>query len=83
LLVKSTGVVRKVDDMGRIILPAELRERYHIRKGDSLEILFDDTSVILRKYEPFCAFCDGAVELVRFRGKNVCRQCISEAQLSR
>lgn len=81
MLVKSTGIVRKVDEMGRIILPAELRERYHIRKGDSLEVLFDEVSVILRKYEPFCIFCDRNDDLVRFRGKNVCRDCISEARL--
>ncbi len=79
--MKSTGIVRRMDDMGRIILPAELRERYHIRRGDSLEILFDDKCVILRKYDPFCVFCDRADDLVKFRGKNVCRGCISEAQV--
>lgn len=81
MLVKSTGIVRRVDEMGRIILPAELRERYHIRRGDSLEIMFDDASVILRKYQPFCIFCDGDDGLVRFRGRSVCRRCISEVQL--
>lgn len=77
--MKSTGIVRRLDEMGRIILPVELRRQHRVRKGDGLEILSGDDYVILRKYEPYCVFCEDSMDLVRFRSKHVCRKCISEA----
>jgi transcriptional pleiotropic regulator of transition state genes len=77
--MKSTGIVRRLDEMGRIILPVELRRQHRVRKGDELEILSGDNYVILRKYEPYCVFCEDSTDLVRFRDKHVCRRCISEA----
>ena len=74
--MKSTGIVRKVDELGRIVLPIELRRTLDIAERDELEIYLDDDKVILRKYEPSCVFCGSPRSLVAFHGKNVCMECI-------
>lgn len=76
--MKSTGIVRKVDELGRIVLPIELRRNLDIEEKDALEIYVEGTSVILRKYQPSCIFCDNADDVVNFKGKNICRQCLKE-----
>lgn len=78
--MKSTGIVRKVDELGRIVLPIELRRTLDIAERDSLEIYVDGSSIVLRKYQPACIFCDDAKEVVNFRGKNVCPSCIRALQ---
>ena len=74
--MKSTGIVRKVDDLGRIVLPIELRRTLDIAERDELEIYLDDDKVILRKYEPSCIFCGSSCGLVTYHGRNVCMECI-------
>jgi transcriptional pleiotropic regulator of transition state genes len=74
--VKSTGIVRKVDELGRIVLPIELRRTLDIEEKDALEIYVEDDSIILRKYQQSCVFCDSARELVSYKGRNVCADCI-------
>lgn len=76
--MKSTGIVRKVDELGRIVLPIELRRTLGIDEKDSLEIYVDGSSVILRKYEPSCIFCGDAGDVANYRGKNICRNCLKE-----
>ena len=76
--MKSTGIVRKVDELGRIVLPIELRRTMGIDVKDSLEIYVDGDSIILRKYEPSCIFCGNAKDIVNFKGKNVCSACARE-----
>jgi len=76
--MKSTGIVRKVDDLGRVVLPIELRRTLDIAEKDSLEIYVDGEQVILKKYEPACIFCGNASDMIHFRGKNVCRGCAEE-----
>ena len=78
--MKSTGIVRKVDELGRIVLPIELRRTLGIDEKDSLEIYVDGTSVILRKYQPSCIFCDDATNVISYKGKNVCRSCLEEME---
>ena len=78
--MKSTGIVRKVDELGRIVLPIELRRTLNIDERDSLEIYVDGNSVILRKYQPSCVFCDNAAEVISYKGKNICRKCLSELE---
>lgn len=73
--MKATGIVRKVDELGRIVLPIELRRTLNIEEKDSLEIYVDNNSVILRKYAPTCVFCGGNEDLGLFRGKTICAQC--------
>lgn len=74
--MKSTGIVRKVDELGRIVLPMELRKNLDINIKDSLEIYVDGNSVILKKYFPACIFCGEADDVLSFKGKNVCNDCL-------
>lgn len=80
--MKATGIVRKVDELGRIVLPIELRRTLDIAEKDSLEIYVDEDSIILRKYLPSCIFCDNAQDVVVYKGKNVCRDCVREMEKS-
>ena len=76
--MKSTGIVRRVDDLGRIVLPRELRKILNIDPRDSLEIFMDGDTIILRKYEPQCIFCGQANGVRTFKSKNVCENCMKE-----
>ncbi len=71
----STGVARKVDDLGRIVLPVELRRVFNIRSGDELQIAVDGGDILLRKLEARCVFCEGHEALRAYRGKQVCTSC--------
>lgn len=74
--MKSTGIVRKVDELGRIVLPVELRRTLDITERDELEIYLDEDKVVLKKFEPSCIFCAGIRNLVSYHGRNVCMDCI-------
>ena len=76
--MKSTGIVRKVDELGRIVLPIELRRTMDIAEKDAIEIYVDGASIILRKYEPTCIFCGDAKNVITYRGKNICPNCLKE-----
>lgn len=76
--MKSIGIVRKVDELGRIVLPIELRRTLDIAVRDELEIYLDDDKVVLRKYEPSCIFCASARNLVPYKGKNICGGCVKK-----
>jgi len=76
--MKATGIVRKVDELGRIVLPIELRRTLDISEKDSLEIYMDGSSIVLKKYHPACVFCGEEKEILSFRGKNVCSKCCRE-----
>ena len=74
--MKSTGVVRRVDELGRIVLPIEIRKILDINKKDAIEIFTDDNKIILNKYEPSCIFCNSADDIVYYNGRRVCAACI-------
>ena len=74
--MKSTGIVRKVDELGCIVLPIELRRTLGIEEKDRIEIFVDGESIILRKYQPACIFCDNAKDIINYKGKNICPDCI-------
>ena len=76
--MKSTGIVRKLDELGRITLPIELRRTLDIAEKDALEIYVSDDSIILKKYEPSCIFCGNSKDVVSFKGKNICPKCLEE-----
>ena len=73
--MKSTGIVRKVDELGRIVLPIELRRTLDIAEKDSLEIYVDGASIILKKYQPACIFCGSADDVASYAGRNICKAC--------
>lgn len=76
--MKTTGIVRKVDELGRLVIPVELRRTLMIGEKDALEIFVEDDVVILKKYEPACIFCGQAKDVTNLKGKNICQSCISE-----
>ena len=76
--MKSTGIVRKVDELGRIVLPIEMRRTLDIAERDSLEIFVDEDSIILKKYQPACIFCDNTKDIISYKGKNICPDCINK-----
>lgn len=73
--MKSTGIVRKIDALGRIVLPIELRKHMGIATGDDIEIFVEGSTIVLEKYAPTCLFCGSKEGLTEFSGKNVCRTC--------
>ena len=78
--MKSTGIVRKVDELGRIVLPIELRRTLDIDVKDALEIYVEGSQIILKKYEPACVFCGRSKDVIHFKDKNVCRNCIRDLE---
>ena len=78
MAMKSTGVVRQLDTLGRIVLPIELRRTMDIGVKDMLEIFVEDEKIILKKYHPSCIFCSDARDVVPYKGKLVCKNCLKE-----
>jgi transcriptional pleiotropic regulator of transition state genes len=76
--MRATGVVRKVDELGRIVLPIELRRTMNIEEKDPIEIFVDSETIILKKYEPSCIFCGEAKDIIDYKGKNICAECMGE-----
>lgn len=76
--MKSTGIVRKVDELGRIVIPMELRKTLDIAEKDALEIYVDGEQVILKKYQPSCVFCGEVKGVFNYKGKNICSCCTNE-----
>ena len=77
--MRSTGMVRAVDKMGRVVIPKEIRAQLDIKNDvDSFEIYMEGDSVILRKYQPTCIFCDNIADSVEFAGHTVCKNCIEK-----
>lgn len=77
--IEAEGVARKVDQLGRIVLPIELRRMLDIvEERDSLEIYIDSEKIFLKKYMPACIFCSDARNIYSFKGKNICLNCIDE-----
>lgn len=74
-VMKSTGIVRKVDELGRIVIPREIRNKFEIAEKDPLEIYVDGSSIILKKYEPNCIFCGSSKHLVQYKDKLICAKC--------
>lgn len=78
--MKSTGIVRKVDELGRIVLPIEMRRTLDIAEKDALEIYVEGDDIILRKYHNACVFCDSVKDITTYKGRFVCPECIKKLQ---
>ncbi len=76
--MKSTGIVRKVDELGRIVLPIELRRTLDIAERDSLEIYVDGSSIVLQKHQTSCIFCGSGKDITEFKEKHICSACLAE-----
>ena len=76
--MKSTGIVRRVDELGRVVIPIELRNKFGIAEKDPIEIYVDGSSIILKKYEPNCVFCGSSKKLVDYKGKLIGSKCAKQ-----
>ena len=76
--MKSTGIVRRMEELGRIVLPMEIRNTFDINAKDPLEIFVEEDKIILKKYEPCCIFCGNASDNVMLNNKRVCKNCIEK-----
>lgn len=76
--MKATGIVRRLDQLGRIVIPKEIRTVFDLKEADPVEIFVDGTDIILKKYQPACVFCNEATDVVQFNGKNVCKKCLAK-----
>ena len=74
-MMKSTGVVRAIDMLGRLVMPAELRRQLHLSEGNQIEFLVDGDRVILQKYLSGCIFCGNTTDIIHFKDKPVCAAC--------
>lgn len=76
--MKATGIVRKVDQLGRIVIPVELKRTLAIEEGTPMEIYTEGNTIILKKYEPECIFCGQAKDVENYKGKNICPECMKD-----
>lgn len=79
--METTGIVRRLDELGRIVLPMELRKTLDLKVRDSLEITTDKGAIILKKFSPTCVFCGKETKITDFKGKNVCSRCLDEIKI--
>ena len=78
--MKSLGTVRKIDELGRIVLPIETRRRLNLEPKDPVEIFVEKDRVIIKKYEPACIFCGEMNDIVDFKDRRICKKCLAEIQ---
>lgn len=76
--MKSIGIVRRIDELGRIVLPIELRNKMDIMTKDSVEIFVEEDKIVLKKYTPACLFCGNADDIINYNGKLICKNCLDE-----
>lgn len=75
--MKSTGIIRRVDELGRVVIPMEIRNQFNIVEKDPIEIYVKGSCIVLKKYEPNCIFCGNTKNLVEYKDKLVCDKCTS------
>ena len=76
--MKSTGILRKVDELGRIVLPIELRRTFDLNVKDAIEIYTDNDMIILKKFQRSCVFCGSPEYVTEYKGKSICASCLAE-----
>ena len=80
--MNSTGIIRTLDNMGRVVIPREIRKQLDMTNGtDSFEIFMDGDNIVLKKHKPFCVFCKSQEECIEFENQTVCKSCIEKLQL--
>lgn len=76
--MKSTGIIRNVDELGRIVIPKEMRKKMDIANSDPVEIYVEGNKIILTKYQPNCSFCASEENILEFKGKKICAECLND-----
>lgn len=74
--MKATGIVREIDQLGRFVIPKEIRTTLDIKSYDPLEIYLEEDRIVLRKYTPACIFCNELNDVTDYKGKLICRDCL-------
>lgn len=75
--MKSTGMIRRVDELGRVVIPKEIRNKLDIQEKDPLEIYVQEDCIILKKYESNCIFCGNTKDLIEYKEKLICKKCLN------
>ncbi len=78
--MKATGIVRKIDALGRVVIPKEMRDKMFIEDGDPLEIYVQDEAIVIKKFSAVCIFCGECENLIEFRGRAICPACADAAK---
>ena len=76
--MKSTGIIRRVDELGRVVIPIEIRNQFNIVEKDPIEIYVDGSTIILKKFEPNCTFCGNTQDLLSYNNKLICKKCANK-----
>ena len=76
--MKSTGIIRKLDELGRVVIPIELRNKFNLSEKDPIEIYVDGSNIVLKKYEINCIFCGKSEDLQEFKEKQICTSCLKK-----
>lgn len=82
VFMKSSGIVRRMDPLGRLVVPKEIRKVLNINPQDPFEIYVDNNTIVLRKYEPACFFCNETENVINYHGYNICKNCIEKLKES-
>lgn len=76
--MKSTGIIRRVDELGRVVIPIEIRNQFHIMEKDPIEIYVNGSTIVLKKFEPNCIFCGNNQDLLSYHDKLICSECANK-----
>ena len=76
--MKSTGIIRKVDELGRVVIPIEIRNQFNIMEKDPIEIYVEGSSIVLKKFQPNCIFCGDTQDLISYHDKLICKKCANK-----
>ena len=76
--MKSTGIIRRMDELGRVVIPIEIRNQFNIAEKDPIEIYVDGSSIVLKKFEPNCVFCGNTKNLLTYKDKLICSKCLAK-----
>ena len=76
--MKTKGLIRHVDELGRIVVPKEMRKKLDIKEGSLIEITMEGDTIVLKKDQAICVFCGAEGEMGAFKGKTVCKSCLAE-----
>lgn len=79
--MKATGIIRRVDELGRVVIPIEIRNQFNIVEKDPIEIYVDNSSIVLKKFEPNCIFCGSTNNLIEYKNKLVCDNCSKQLNI--
>ena len=79
---QQEGIIRAVDQQGRVVIPKEMRKRYGIELGDPIEFIAENHTIMMKKYDPTCVFCGGDKNVTSFQGRRICENCMKALQKS-